>query len=208
MRIALSIILILTPLCNLKSQGIPALANGMAHAASAPMTETYGNTVTAGGTNQSSFDGFAIFVPFTTGSNAGGYSVSSVQGYGGAAAGNVLLAIFTDKATGCNTGTHCPSTLVCGDNTGVTALANAFTTDTPAACGTLAANTSYWIGQHANNASREYVYQSSPADCPTPVAFTQHSTYAGWGTTWSNVDIANNGQAGACYVQKIVLTLL
>lgn len=167
---------------------------------------TCGNDVTAG-SSSNPLSNIAIWTPCTTGANGPGYSVASVQIYvGPSAAGNVFSAIYSDTGT-CGGPAHCPNSPICSDTTGVPAVANSFVIDTPAGCGTLAANTTYWVGQNADNALRDYQRQLST--CPAPLAFSSNSVFvvltAG---TWTGSIGPSTADAGACYLAFMVLTPL
>lgn len=177
-------------------------------AATQAITGNYGNPTSAGSTLQSSVNNTTLYVPFTTGANSAGYTLTHLYAYSGAAAGKVYTALYTNVASGCSSGTNCPNSLVCHEDSGVVVSGTAFTEDTPTGCGTLAANTTYWIAQNSDNASREVAYQAS-SNCPAPLAFSQASSYDSGSVagTWANPGTGATATTN-CYVEYVVLTTL
>lgn len=205
MRFLLSVILICAPVCDARAQILVSIIGGQAAGAA---SYTCGNTVTSGSTLQSSVNNIAIFTPCTTGSDVNGYSVSAVYTYVGTAGGNIYTAIYSNTTSLCSSGSNCPDVAVCSDSTGVAATASSFNLDTPGSCGTLSANTTYWVGRNTNNASQQTAYTAT-SPCPAPLtpsvrSNTRSGVTAGtWGSMSGGVSASS-----ACYLVYMVLTPL
>jgi hypothetical protein len=142
-----------------------------------------------------------------TGSDASGYKVTGVYVYTGATgSGTVQVAIYANTASGCGDGlSNCPTgTAICADSTGITPTANNWNEDTASAvttsCGTLPANTTYWLTE--NNNSSTYGGGYVPGTCSTPPSIYFSQTYG----TWPTINPAGvNGQSTNCYSIYMVL---
>src|ERR1039458_3164804 len=134
----------------------------------------------------------------TTGSDASGYKVQSLNLTVHTAGGTVYPAIYSDVAAGCGGGlTHCAQNLICGDTVGITATGGDVTnTDTATAvttsCGTIAANTNIWFG--VITSASAVAIDTTQTGCP---AFGNGSEYvSGTPGSWANpvsIGAANSG---------------
>lgn len=156
--------------------------------------ETRGTGSASGGGDQNR----KFATPCDTGANAGGYTVSSIQIYTGAAAGKIYGAIYTD-------GGNNPASLVCSDTTGMTPTANQFNTITISGCGTLSANTQYFVSVDADSATTKYIYNATPCTGVTTGAASSYGTATQTAGTWSNPfgSVAGLGQCWSYYTVLI-----
>lgn len=158
----------------------PSVVGGIAST-----TVSCGENSIAGGTLQSGLNAYAVWTPCTTGSDSNGYSVVNAQIYYGTAAGTFYLAIYSNTTSACGASqTNCPSAVVCKDTTGVSASATAWNIDSSfvGGCGTLAANTIYWVGAMQSSATTQLNHVpagSCPAGFSTSV-FLSGQTAGTW----------------------------
>jgi len=172
-----------------------------------------GGTMTCGQTDfssgsQSNLANYILWTPCKTGANGAGYTLTTLQVYYSTigTSKQFYTALYTDKTSSCPLSQgHCPNTPVCDDATGVTlTLINSLNTDTPTGCGTLSANTIYWIETVVNDAAPGVGKGTSTA-CSNAVGFNSSYYVLGTAGTWPNP--ATGLSTGAtCYTIQALLT--
>jgi len=162
---------------------------------------TIGQTLSNSGNQSGANTAFALGV--TTGSDSNGYKVTSFNLIpGSTVAATTYDAIYPDTTVGCGgSAAHCAGgAAVCGNTTGFTMTASTLFTDTAAAittsCGTLTANTNYWIMENNSSASTQIRY--STTGCPF---FTNGTAFLNFTAgTWGSINPAGNNTNGTVCV--------
>ncbi len=134
----------------------------------------YGYT-SVGATNAGSFNSYVFGTQFTAGANAAGYSVTSCSAYFTTKDGTSPIfqcAIYTDSS-------NAPNTKVCAstDITIVTVPGWTASTSQLTGCGTLAANTKYWVFLTVNGNGTNINY-----DGATGSKYKGSVSYGSWPT--------------------------
>lgn len=116
-----------------------------------PATKTSGggNTVTYGSTTQIDVDygnsGVAFATPIYTGTNASGYSSPTINYWvGSPVSASFDLGLYADSSLA-------PGSRICHASTGTITPSSGVNSLAISGCGTLTANTTYWIGYLVNN---------------------------------------------------------
>jgi len=160
----------------------------------APVQSNCGET--AHGTAASGFNNYATFVRCGTGSDANGYTVASLNVYIGTSGTTIYAAVYSDTSSGC-TSAPCPNAVICSGSVAVTN--NAFNVITPTGCGTLAANTSYWVTE--NVVSNAQVGYNISTNCPSQsIGSSALALTAG---TWTS----GTGAATETYCSSVYMVL-
>lgn len=166
-----------------------------------PSVSASGGSVTIGlqtqNNNDSGNSNQANYTPFHTPTGASGFTVSQINTYiGTPQSATNLVNIYTDSA-------GVPTTKVCTDYSFVGTLSSGFNNTTPTGCGTLSADTTYWIAQLVNNNTQGQGRFSSSL-CP---AMEISSRFKAIGSTTLGSSVGGGtSDSGGCYSQNIQLT--
>lgn len=137
------------------------------------------------------------FTPIHTPTGASGFTVSQIQTYiGTPQSATNLVNIYTDSAGQ-------PATKICTDYSFVGTLASGFNNTTPTSCGTLTADTTYWLAQLVNNNTQGQGRFSSSL-CPS-LDLTARFKAIG-STSLPGTTGGGTSDSGGCYSQYAVLT--
>ncbi len=156
--------------------------------ASVQTTTSCGQTTQTGVDSQDAF--WQLGTPCTTGTNAGGYTVSSISYW----VGTPVSASFDLGVYSSSSGT--PSSLLCSVSTGTITPSSGWNSVNISNCPTLSASTTYWVGYITG--SNQIEQGTVSGNCP---GVSNHSTWAN--ARLSGVSLANpfpaNTQASTCY---------
>jgi large repetitive protein len=152
------------------------------------------STTNCGQTTQSGVDSLDAFwqlgTPCTTGTNSGGYTVSSISYWVGTpASASFNLGVYSNSS-----GT--PSSLLCSVSTGTITPSSGWNSVNISNCPTLSASTTYWVGYITG--SNQVEQGTVSGNCP---GTSYHSTWTN--TRSSGVSLASpfpaNTQSSSCY---------
>lgn len=172
---------------------------------------TYGGQYAIGASAGTGKNNLILFSPLLTGSDVNGYKVADLRAFFNVGGGNWQGAIYTDTTSGCGGSlTHCALNQVCADTTGQAVTAGIWNPDTNltvSTCGTLTANTLYWIGQNDNTAAIN-PFEVAGGICNTSSGNQATIFYSVTYGTWGNLNQAgaNAGNATNCTDMYVVLT--
>lgn len=165
------------------------------HASAVLSTLTIGlqtqNNNDSGNSNQ------ANYTPFHTPTGASGFTVSQINTYiGTPQSATNLVNIYTDSSGQ-------PATKLCTDYSFVGTLSTGFNNTTPTSCGTLSADTTYWMAQLVNNNTQGQGRFSSSL-CPGMEISSRFKAIGS--TTLGSTVGGGTSDSGGCYSQNIKLT--
>ena len=162
--------------------------------ASVQTTTSCGQTTQTGVDSQDAF--WQLGTPCTTGTNTGGYTVSSISYW----VGTPVSASFDLGVYSSSSGT--PSSLLCSVSTGTITPSSGWNSVNISNCPTLSASTTYWVGYITG--SNQIEQGTVSGNCP---GASNHSTWAN--ARLSGVSLANpfpaNTQASTCYSLYVTL---